>query len=257
MIVEEVMTKNPVILHDSDFMTHARQVMRDRHLRTLPVVDENNRVIGMLEEKEILNVYSTKSNVTIGGFVSGFPDVYPGMEMMHAAKLMIDAGFGRVPVLKSGQDKTLQGILSIIDIFRNMNPDRKSHINIGAIMTTSVKTCSPQDNIAKVWVNMIETGFSGFPVVKNGEVIGMLTRRNIINAGYARIQKEDEHGTQLTMAPPVEKVMSTPAYTISPDKPLQEAIQIFLKLDIGRISVVSEGKLVGIIDRNDIIKACI
>ncbi|PKL52820.1 MAG: CBS domain-containing protein, partial [Candidatus Methanoperedenaceae archaeon HGW-Methanoperedenaceae-1] len=29
------------------------------------------------------------------------------------------------------------------------------------------------------------------------------------------------------------------------------------KLDIGRISVVNDGKLVGIIDRSDIIKACI
>jgi CBS domain-containing protein len=257
MKVIEIMTSNPVFLHDSDFMTHARQVMRDRHLRTLPVVDGNNRVTGMLEEKELLNIYSTKSNVTVGGFASGFPYVYPETDMMEAAKLMINAGLGRVPVLKSSQDKTLAGILSIADIFRNMKPEKIPKINIGKIMTVSVKTCSPEENIAKVWLNMRETGFSGFPVVRKKEVIGMVTRRNIINAGYARIEREDEHGTKSTMAPPVEKVMSTPAYTISPDKPLQEAINVFLKLDIGRISVVNDGKLVGIIDRSDIIKACI
>lgn len=255
MKVEEVMTKNPVFIHDSDYMTHARQVIRDRHYRTLPVVDTRKRVIGVLTEKDVLNIYSTKSNVTVEGFASEFPFVYPDMEMMLAAKLMVEAGIGRVPVLKSGQDMTLAGILSIVDIFRNLNLDKIPSRKVSEVMTTDVKTCSPKDNIAKVWLNMKETGFSGFPVVKNGELIGMVTRRNVIKAGYARIEREDEQGTKSTMSPPVEKIMSTPAYSLSPEAGLKEAIQAFLKLDVGRLSVVNDGKLVGIVDRNDIIKA--
>jgi CBS domain-containing protein len=257
MKVNEVMTKNPVFLHDSDYMTHARQVIRDRHYRTLPVVDNKNRVIGILTEKEILNIYSTKSNVTVEGFISESPFVYPDMEMMLAAKLMIDAELGRVPVVKSGQDKTLAGILSIVDIFRNLNLEKIPSQKIGEIMTTNVKTCSPKESIAKVWMNMKETGFSGFPVVKGEELIGMVTRRNIIKAGYARIEREDEHGTRSTMSPLVEKIMSTPAYFLPQDANLKEAIQAFLKLDVGRISIVNGGKLVGIVDRSDIIKAFI
>ncbi len=257
MKVVEIMTSNPVFLHDIDFMTHARQVMRDQHKRTMPVVDSKNRVIGVLTEKDILNIYSTKSNVTVEGFASEFPPVYRDMEIMHAAKLMLDADMGRVPILNSGQDKTLVGILSMVDIFRNLDPDKIPSKKIKEIMTTDVKTCSPKDSIAKVWINMKSTGYSGYPVVKDGKILGMVTRRNIINAGYARIEREDEHGTESTMSPPVEKVMSAPAYTISPEATLKEAIQAFLKLDVGRLSVVEDGKLVGIIDRNDIIKACI
>ncbi|HEY9246089.1 MAG TPA: CBS domain-containing protein [Candidatus Methanoperedens sp.] len=257
MKVEEVMTKNAVFLHDTDFMTHARQVMRDMHKRTIPVVDSKKRVIGLLTEKDLLNIYSTRSNVTIEGFTSEFPPVYPDMDVMHAAKLMMDAGMGRVPVLKSGQDMTLAGILSTVDIFRNLDLDKIPSNKIREIMTTDVVTCSPKDSIAKVWLNMKRTGFSGYPVVKDGKLLGMVTRRNIINAGYARIEREDEHGTKSTMSPPVEKIMSTPAYTISPEATLKEAIQAFLKLDIGRISVVDDRKLVGIVDRNDIIKTCI
>jgi len=257
MKVENVMTKNPVFLHDNDFMTHARQVMRDLHKRTLPVVDNMNRVTGILTEKEILNIYSTKSNVTVEGFTSRFPFVYPEMEMMHAAKLMIDAEIGRVPVLKSGQDKTLAGILSLVDIFRNLDLNKIPSRRIGEIMTTDVKTCSPRDSVARVWLNMKKTGFSGYPVVREGELIGMITRRNIIRAGYARIEREDEHGTSSTMSPPVEKIMSTPPYTLPSGAILKEAIQAFLKLDVGRLSVVDGGKLVGIVDRSDIIKTCI
>src|SRR5574341_491885 len=170
MKVEDVITRRPVFLRNTDFMTHARQVIRDQHKRTLPVVDNKNRVVGILTEKDILGIYSTKSNVTVEGFTSEFPEVYPDMDMMHAAKLMIDAGLGRVPVLKSGQDMTLAGILSVVDIFRNLNlnthkvPSKKVH----EIMTTDVKTCSPKDSTAKVWLNMKETGFSGYPVVREG-----------------------------------------------------------------------------------------
>jgi CBS domain-containing protein len=257
MKVQDVMTKNPVFVHDSDFMTHARQVMRDRNYRTLPVVDSKKKVIGILNEKEILNIYSTKSNVTVEGFASEFPFVYPDTEMMQAARLMIEAGLGRVPVVKSGQDNTLVGILSMVDIFRNLNLDKIPSKKVSEIMTAEVKTCSPKDSIAKVWLNMKETGFSGYPVVKNDELIGMVTRRNIIKAGYARIEREDEHGTKSTMSPHVEKIMSTPAYSLAPEADLREAIQAFMKLDVGRLSVVNGGKLVGIVDRNDIIKTFI
>ncbi len=258
MKVEEIMTKNPVFLHGSDFVTHARSVIRDKNKRSLPVVDDRNRVIGILNEKDVLNIYSTKSNVTVEGFTSEFPEVYPDMDMMHAAKLMIQAGLGRIPVLKSAQDKTLAGILSMVDIFRHLNLEQKiPRKKVEKIMTKDVKTCSPGDSIAKVWLNMKESGFSGYPVVKDGQLIGMITRRNIIRAGYARIEREDEHGTKSTMSPPVEKIMSSPPYTIQQDASLKEAIQAFLKLDVGRLSVVNGGKLVGIIDRNDIIKAFI
>ncbi|VVB92386.1 Zinc metalloprotease [uncultured archaeon] len=257
MIVKNVMTKNPVFIRDTEFMTHARQLMRDRHFRTLPVVDNKNRVIGILNEKELLNIYSTKSNVTVEGFTSEFPFVYPDTDMMQAARLMIEAGIGRVPVLKSGQDMTLVGILSMVDIFRNLNLDKIPSKKISDVMTTDVKTCSPKDNVAKVWLNMKETGFSGFPVVRNGELIGMVTRRNIINAGYARIEREDEQGTRSSMSPPVEKIMSTPAYSLNAEMSLKEAVQAFMKLDVGRLSVLNGGKLTGIVDRSDIIKAFI
>ncbi|MCE8422651.1 MAG: CBS domain-containing protein [Candidatus Methanoperedens sp.] len=257
MKVEQIMTSNPVFLKETDFMTHARQVMRDQNKRTVPVVDNKNRVVGVLNEKEILNIFSTKSNVTVEGYSTEFPEIYPDMDMIQAAKLMIEAGLGRVPILKSSHERTLLGILSIVDIFRNLKLDKIPLKKVSEIMTTNVLTCSPKDNIAKVWLNMKESGLSGYPVIKDGQLIGMVTRRNIIKAGYARIEREDENGTKSTMSPPVEKIMSIPAYTLPMDANLKEAIQAFMKLDVGRLSVVNNGKLVGIIDRSDILKSFI
>jgi len=55
----------------------------------------------------------------------------------------------------------------------------------------------------------------------------------------------------------VRSLMRTPAITVSPKVPLAEAIELMLKRNVGRLPVVDEGNLVGIVSRSDIIKvAC-
>ena len=47
--------------------------------------------------------------------------------------------------------------------------------------------------LAKIWGRMLETDYTGIPVVsKKGEPIGMITRRDIIKSGVVRISVEDE-----------------------------------------------------------------
>jgi len=49
--------------------------------------------------------------------------------------------------------------------------------------------------------------------------------------------------------------MSSPIFSLGPEASLADAIELMLKHDMGRISVVDNGKLVGIVDRNDLIKS--
>jgi tRNA nucleotidyltransferase (CCA-adding enzyme) len=51
--------------------------------------------------------------------------------------------------------------------------------------------------------------------------------------------------------------MRTPAITISSKAPLAKAIELMLRRNVGRLPVVDEGNLVGIISRSDAIRvAC-
>jgi CBS domain-containing protein len=49
--------------------------------------------------------------------------------------------------------------------------------------------------------------------------------------------------------------MSSPIFSIKSEASLTEALELMRKHDIGRITVVDEGNLVGIVDRNDLIKS--
>jgi acetoin utilization protein AcuB len=52
----------------------------------------------------------------------------------------------------------------------------------------------------------------------------------------------------------VEQVMVSPALTVSPDYPLEEAARLMVVHKIGSLPVVDEGKLIGIITETDIFK---
>ena len=258
MIVEEIMSKGPVSVKDSDFVTHARQQMRDHFLRGLPVVDESNRVIGILSDQDILNITSTRSNVTVGGYARECPTITPDMDIIKAAHLLVDAKQNRVPVVVSTSDKTCVGILSNADILKNIHSGKASPQTIGDIMTVKILTCHPEDNIAKVWLQMTKYNYTGLPVVsKKNEMIGIITRRDVIKSGYARTGSSDVHGTRPGDSTRVEKVMSTPPYKISQDATLFEATEMMLHYDVGRICIVNKNKLIGIVGRQDVLRACL
>ena len=48
--------------------------------------------------------------------------------------------------------------------------------------------------------------------------------------------------------------MSTKLLTVIPDEPLIEIVDIFMSHPIRRLPVISEGKLVGLISRHDLIR---
>lgn len=259
MNVSEIMTEGPVSIKEGDFVTHARQLMRDYFLRGIVVVDEGNRLVGMLNDQDIMNVTSTRSNVTVSGYARQSPTITPDMDVVKAAKLMVQSKQNRVPVVKSTTDRTVVGILSDVDILRNVEPPRHVSKTLEAIMTRKVKTCSPDDRISRVWNYMIETDYTGIPVVSNkGDPIGMITRRDILKSGILRMSIEDERAARPNESPKVEKIMSTPAYTLSESDSIKSAIEMVVKRDIGRVTIVNEqGKISGIADRQDLLESIV
>jgi CBS domain-containing protein len=258
MTVVDIMSKEVACVTADDFVTHARQIMRDRHLRSLPVVEDERfkRVLGILTDQDVMHISSARSGVTVRGFVTISPAITPDTDVEEACVAMVGARLSRVPVIRSIDDQTLVGILSTTDLLKKLHP--RAHQVVRDIMTEKVVTCLPEDRIAKVWSTMLESDYTGLPVISPKKVlIGMVTRYDIIKAGFARIGLEDEGGTRAKQSQPVEKIMNTPAYTVSPATPVSEAIDMMLKLDVGRLSVVDEGRLAGIVDRIDAVQACL
>jgi len=84
-----------------------------------------------------------------------------------------------------------------------------------------------------------ERKVSGVPVIKKGEVVGMITRTDLL-----KNREEDQTALLMTRNP----------VTISPDRSVVQAAQLLIEHDFRRLPVVEGGKLVGIITVADIVR---
>ena len=93
-----------------------------------------------------------------------------------------------------------------------------------------------RDDVLKV---LQDRKVSGVPVIKKGEVVGMITRTDLLS-------NREEDQTAL--------LMTRDAVMISPEKSIVEAAKLLIEHDIRRLPVVEEKKLVGIITVADIVR---
>jgi CBS domain-containing protein len=254
MLVEDIMSRDPLYVEDSTFLTKTRQMIRDNHVRGLPVLDSKGMVQGIVTNQDMLRVTSTKSNVTVSGYVVQVPVVTGQMNVLDAARLMLRERRTLLPVVESEEKPRLVGVVSLLDVFMNIDLKSVPKKQVSEVMTTEVVATRPDDHVTKIWDLMVEKDFTGLPVVKDGRPIGMITRFDLLK-GTARIGKESERRPADSMQVPVEKFMSTPLYSVTPEDSVRTAVELMLKHDVGRMSVVDGGKLVGIVDRNDLIKS--
>lgn len=111
------------------------------------------------------------------------------------------------------------------------------------IMTAPVKTINADITVNQVGAYMIRYGHSGYPVMDNGKLIGIISQRDVEKCKY--------HGLGNV---PVKGYMSHHVVTISPDASVEDARHLMAERNIGRIPVVENGELVGILTRTDILQ---
>lgn len=111
------------------------------------------------------------------------------------------------------------------------------------IMTRKVCTIRPEASAQEAAQLLSEKRISGLPVLDgSGRIIGMVTEADIIS-------KVNREGLR------VADIMSCEIITVSEDTPVGEIAALLTERKIKRVPVVSEGRLVGIISRADIVNA--
>ncbi|NLF13445.1 MAG: CBS domain-containing protein, partial [Anaerolineaceae bacterium] len=117
-------------------------------------------------------------------------------------------------------------------------------VTVGQIMSHGVHTLSPETTVEKAAELMLRYGFEGFPVVgESGEIVGILTRREIDRARRLRLE---------TM--PVSHYMTKGEIWIGPEDSVERLQQIMTQHGIGQVPVVQGGEILGVVTRTDLIK---
>lgn len=129
MTIKSVMTENPFTVLPSDPVTDAQTIMRREKIHRLPVLDNANKLVGIVSEKDLL--YATPSPATtlnvyeMSNLLSKLHvdsvmtkeviTVHSDTLVEDAARLLVDNNIGGLPVVDDGK---LVGIVTESDLFR-------------------------------------------------------------------------------------------------------------------------------------------
>lgn len=253
LTAKDVMTKSFPYVNSRDLITKARAVMRETGWKVLPVVD-GGVLVGIVTQKDILRVSSTRSNIPVGGLMSPMPAlITPVSELKRVIRVIMDFGLDEIPVVQDQTNRTIVGMIRAEDLLRRFL-ETAPKVKVGEIMTKDPVVCGPEDEVLKIWEIFEKSGFSGMPVVemRSGKkrVIGMITRSDIIRSGSARTSEESgkERKTK------VKNIMKSPAITIEQDEEIAAAVRLMVERKVKRLPVVKDGELVGIVSREDILR---
>ena len=199
--VREIMSRGVVTLSNKASIGETIEVMSSNHVGAIPLVDNDNKLVGIVTERDIvLSLSGVISKETVQDYMSHKVfTTTPGTPLESACKIMVRNGLRRIPIIGGEADiskasKKLLGILTSTDVIRFLNAKElfdKLNSNLATdvlktqisdIMAKEPITVSQNMGIGDLCTLFAEKNIGGVPVVKDDEVIGIITERDILRA---------------------------------------------------------------------------
>ena len=160
MKLKEIMNKEVRTVTPDTSLAEVAKLFAETGIHGAPVVDADNRLIGIVTESDVLNATKTK-------YVR-YNLVYPSI---HQFGMEFKEGVAYADLLKAF--------------------DEVKHIPVSQVMTGKVVTALPDDIVEDVAPMMVKNKINRIPIVdKAGKVIGIVTRGDILR-GLFKNQKKD------------------------------------------------------------------
>ena len=157
-----------------------------------------------------------------------------------------------------------------------------STLTAADLMTTDIETVAPGDDIGEALGRLARAEFNGFPVVEDGRLVGIVTQRDLVGlfqtenrtlwipVGFPPFLETLTYAVDVSWddldlgidllrntSKPIRSVMTTNLVTVVRDTSLGEILDLLAdeERDINRLPVVDGDELVGIVARQDVLRA--
>ena len=154
MNVETLMSRQPKAVLPTDSMNHAAQLMWDHDVGSVPVVDDEQRVIGMLTDRDICMAAYTQNrpltDISVAEAMSRpVHACRPTDPISKAERLMADKQVRRLPVIDAGE--RLVGFVSMSDLAQEADrevPLSRKTVTADQVAATLAATSKPRPGTA-------------------------------------------------------------------------------------------------------------
>ncbi|MSO20304.1 MAG: CBS domain-containing protein [Acidobacteria bacterium] len=133
---------------------------------------------------------------------------------------------------------------------------RGNQKTIAEYMTTNPTTMRPSQSLLEAALLMRSSGFRHIPIVSDGQLVGMLSDRDVARLTPSMLlpHSASEHNDVMEQTI-IGKVMTREPATTAPDAKLAEVAEAFVVGKLGSMAVLEDGSLVGIITVRDMLRA--
>jgi acetoin utilization protein AcuB len=122
-------------------------------------------------------------------------------------------------------------------------------------MSTNIEVVDRNDNLRTVEERMATKQLRHLPVLEQGEVVGLVTQRDLFKAAQSSAMGYGEKAQQAYLqSVRVKEIMTYPVVTITPDVSVAAAADMMITKGIGCLPVVDDQKLIGMVTKTDLLR---
>ncbi len=200
--VKEIMERNVEILSHKSSIGTAVSKMLEKNIGAMPVINSEDNIVGIVSERDFtLLLAGVLTDEIVEDFMStSVIKTTPGTRIEGATKIMVRNKLRRIPVTGEErktphpENEKLVGIITATDILeffgnssafeRMVTNDAEEVLNtsIADIMVKDVVTTNTYTPLGDVCDIMENKGIGGLPVVRDGELLGIITESDILRA---------------------------------------------------------------------------
>jgi len=151
----------------------------------------------------------------------------------------------RPPRIRLTPKRSDTNLLSLPDSHQRDRAMR-ARVPVVEIMTPTPITIAADATVADAAGVMRDKGIGSLVVVEKGKPMGIVTERDVVT----KVAASNKQPSRVL----VREIMTTPVVAVHPGEEVAEAARIMSQRKIRRLPVVQEGKLVGMITENDILR---
>ena len=258
MKIRDVMRPARWVVEEDTLLRTAEHLMARHRARFLPVVDAG-KLVGLLSERDVLAFRAKDGNFAdwwrapVAAAMESVPETAEPDDDIDPDRIAGE----ELEVLPVVENEYLVGMVTAADVLdaeahATATPAQPAETTAADAMTEDPWTCRPTDSLVDAAKLMVDYEVRHLPVIENGELIGILSDRDIRTLAGDPARFAEDGDSELV----VRDAMTPNPIAVATTQPLREIAAELIEDNVGALPVVDEGgKLVGIISYVDALRA--
>ena len=254
-IVKDVFSTKFKSVSKDDPLSACLSILNEESTPVLVVLNSKGKYAGVITHRWIVRSRYHPATTKVESLMRSAPTVSLEDSLGNVARLMITSGISQLPVF-SGEK--LVGIVTDDAVIQGVVIGNWGSTKVEDLMTKKPFLIEEDESVGAVLSLFREHGISHVPVVKDGNLVGIVSIKDIITGIFQPRQSQtvgDIAGEKVpVLSISAKGIMTKPVITVLPENSLKDAVEKMQRFNISSLVVVSKGRPAGILTKRDLLE---